>query len=174
MKIWSTIKPGPYLYEYEYTIIVRWSTLTLVKNLLESLEVRTASIVNQIMLDSLLSMSETIDKYQLSDEQIQLDIAQREEKERNYFINKIDVLDTEMRKVELMKKKLGLGDWNVNSKNLFSYNSDWWDHERDQRAAMGIVPEFTGVGQAEEGGIAPIVNPYSDINDHRAAEHEDE
>jgi hypothetical protein len=165
------VKPSDDLFEYEYTLVLRWITLT---HLLSQLQGTNSVIMNRYIVNTLLAMSETIEKYQLSDEQIQIDIARREEKERNFFINKIDVLDGELKKVELMKKKLGLGDWNVNTKNLFSYNSDWWDHERDQRAAMGIVPEFTGVGQAEEGGLPAPVNPYSDVNEHRVAEHEDE
>jgi len=172
VRLWSTVKPNSDLLEYEYTLVTRWITLT---HLLTQLENSSGSfIMNRYIVNALIAMSETIEKYQLTDEQIQIDIAKREEKERNFFINKIDVLDGELKKVELMKKKLGLGDWNVNTKNLFSYNSDWWDHERDQRAAMGILPEFAGVGQAEEGGLPVPANPYSDVNDHRVAEHEDE
>ena len=132
--------------------------------------------INAWLLESLNKTANNAEKYQLSDAQIQLKITEREEKERNFFIKKLDVLDGEMRKIELMKKKLGLGDWNVSSKNLFSYNSDWWEHEREQRASMGLLPEFAVTGAAEIG--QPILeaqaNPYGDNNDHRVQEHEDE
>ena len=133
-------------------------------------------ILNRWILDTLQSMNDTITKYQLTDAQIQEAISAREEKERDFFIRKIDVLEGEMRQIELMKKKIGLGDWNVNAKNLFTYNRDWWEHELDQRSAMGIVPGFSDNVDSSVGEqvVIPIVNPYSDQNDHRVAEHEDE
>jgi hypothetical protein len=171
---WSKLKPNADFAENEYILIGRWATLVFIRDILTQASGPTSTIVNRWIIDTLGAMLDITGKYQLSDETILSEIAQREEKERNFFINKIDVLDGEMRKVELMKKKLGLGDWNVSAKNLCSYNSDWWDFEREQRAAMGIVPEFSGVGQAEEGGVVAPANPYSDVNDHRVAEHEDE
>jgi len=172
LRKWAEIKPTADFNVNEYTIALRWASLIFLRDLFD-VSASNLKIINKITLDSLRKMFSVINKYQLSDEDIQLKITEREEKERNFFIKKIDVLDGEMRKIELMKKKLGLGDWNVSAKNLFSYNSDWWEHERDQRAAMGLIPEFSVTG-AEEAGPAPVVNPYGDENDHRVREHEDE
>ena len=172
MKLWSVVRPSSDLLPNEYTLVVRWMILTLLHNLLLNVNGQEATILYRWLLDTLVSMSQTASKYQRSDEQIQLDIAEREERERNYFIGKFNVLEGEMRKIELMKKKLGLGDWNVSAKNLFQYNSDWWEHDREQRAAMGLLPEFAGLGQEEQMVAAPV-NPFRDENDHRVAEDED-
>jgi hypothetical protein len=171
LQLWSKRKPNPDLHAEEYILVVRWMTLVLFEMLVP--DGRVGQILTQWIVATLKRMLHTAQTYQLSDAQIQLVIAEREEKERNFFIRKFDVLEGDMRKLELMKKKIGLGDWNVSAKNLFTYNSDWWDHERDQRAAMGLAPEFSGVGQAEEGGLAVPANPYSDVNDHRVAADED-
>ena len=172
LKLWSKRKPNSDLLDEEYTLVVRWITVVLLDGLIPTGPV--GIVLTKWVVATLKRMLTITQTYQLSNEQIQLVIAEREEKERDYFIRKFDVLEGDMRQLELMKKKIGLGDWNVSAKNLFTYNSEWWDHERDQRAAMGLVPEFSGVGQAEEGGAGIPVNPYSDVNDHRVAEHEDE
>jgi hypothetical protein len=170
------------LQQDEWVLALRWSTLSFLERLLvDDLEEETDPAVhihlNAWILESLKAIDETIQKYQLTDEEIKERIVEREERERDFFIRKLDVLDGEMRKIELMKKKYGLGDWNVASKNLFSYNSDWWEHEREQRAAMGYLPGFgDNVTNAVEADPAAQVNanPYGDTNDHRVAEAEDE
>jgi len=176
MKSWVSIKPNSYFLPTEYILVLRWASLVFLRNMLTEARGSELQTINNWLLESLTKNAYNAEKYQLSDAQIQLKITEREEKERNFFIKKIDVLDGEMRKIELMKKKLGLGDWNVSSKNLFSYNSDWWEHEREQRASMGLLPEFSVTGAAEVG--QPILeaqaNPYGDNNDHRVQEHEDE
>ena len=82
-----------------------------------------------------------------------------------------------MRKVELIKRNLKIGDWAVGtSKNLFSYNSDMWELRRDQRLAMGL-PEF-GEGEArgaaaERYGFFTMGGGEGEGYDHRAAQDED-
>ena len=85
--------------------------------------------------------------------------------------------------MELLKKKYRIGDWNVGTtKNLFSYNADFFEFERSQRAAMGL-PDFadhiTG-GQAktkrEDFGFYQFGTEtvkLSNDNDHRVAADED-
>lgn len=170
LKAYGKVKPTADFNNDEYVTALRWASLTFLRNFLIK---QSGDYACGFLLDTMRSMFFIIGKYQLTDEDIEFMIAEREEKERNFFIKKIDVLEGEMRKIELMKKKLGLGDWNVSTKNLFSYNSDWWEHEREQRAAMGLVPEFALEG-APEGAAPVIANPFSDVNDHRVAEHEDE
>jgi hypothetical protein len=176
---WSRIKPNRDLQHDEWVLALRWSTLTFLERLLEGDEVDPVVHIhlNVWILDSLKTIDGMIQKYQLSDVEIKERIVEREERERDFFIRKLDMLDRDMRKIELMKKKYGLGDWNVASKNLFSYNSDWWEHEREQRAAMGYLPGFgDNVTNAVEADPAAQVNPnpYGDTNDHRVAEAEDE
>jgi hypothetical protein len=90
--------------------------------------------------------------YDLTTEQIQEMLNVRAEKEKAYFIQKFEKEDADLRKIELIKKKLKIGDWAIgNTKNLFNYNADFYDITRDQLAAMG-VPDFdstlTGLGGA--------------------------
>ena len=60
----------------------------------------------------------------------------------------------EMKQIELLKKKLGLGKWAVGgTKLIYAYDKDRYDYEREERAAAGIV-DFPG--QGPEGGQAPI------------------
>ena len=191
LKVWLfSLKPERNMTSEECVLVLRWSSLSFLQALMEehtpfymeededSLDVlRNAQVViKRWVLQSLQFAKRNIEKYQLTEEQMQNAIFAREEKERNFFINKIDVLDDSMRKIELIKKQLKLGDWNVSSKNLFSYNRDWWEHEREQRAAMGIVPDFgehvSGAIQ-EEHGLEQSENKMEDVNDHRVKEDED-
>ena len=117
-----------------------------------------ARFLNVWLIDTLLKNGASITTYQLTRKQIEEQLQIRAEKEEAYFIEKFDKLDRDMRQVELMKKRLKIGDWAVGTtKNLFRYDADFFEFERDQRAAMG-VPDFeesvTGVGggAAEQGG----------------------
>jgi hypothetical protein len=185
------MKPDQTITDEESTLIIRWSTLSFIQELIDEDTVffdkheevssetkkQAGSLIQTWLLNSLEFAKRNIEKYQLSEEQIQNAIIAREEKERNFFINKFDVLDDDLRKIEKMKEKLKLGDWNVSSKNLFSYNRDWWEREREQRAAMGILPEYgTNVSGAiqEEQMPAQEETRVEDSNDHRAAQDEDE
>jgi hypothetical protein len=85
-------------------------------------------------------------------------LNERAEAERAAFLKKFDDLDLDLRKIELIKKKLKIGDWAVGAtKNLFAYDADMFEFERDQRAGFG-VPDFedniTGIraAPAEHGG----------------------
>jgi hypothetical protein len=83
-----------------------------------------------------------------SDDQIRDMIARRVEAEKMTFINKLDRLTPEEKKVELMKKRLGLGEWAVGgTKAIFSLDADQYDRERLQRIEMG-VGDFVTDGEA--------------------------
>jgi hypothetical protein len=72
-------------------------------------------------------------------------IEARNEKERSNIINKFDKMSDEEKKIELMKKKLGLGDWAVGgTKLIYAYDKDYYDLEREKRIEAGIV-DFPGL-----------------------------
>jgi hypothetical protein len=133
-------------------------------------------------VDSLKTAKRFIEKTQLTAAQIQDELLARQEMEKASFIRKFDVLDSDMRQVELIKKSLKIGDWAVgNMKNLFQYDADFFEFERGQRAAMGL-PEFAGEITGDAG--AARENPYGfmefgteqvavGLNDHRIAMDED-
>lgn len=96
-------------------------------------------------------------RYQLealaySEEQIHDMIARRVEAEKMTFINRLDRLSPEEKKVELMKKRLGLGEWAVGgTKAIFSLDPDQYERERVQRIEMGLgdfVTDADAVGTA--------------------------
>jgi hypothetical protein len=58
-------------------------------------------------------------------------------------------LSPEEKKVELMKKRLGLGDWAVGgTKAIFSLDPDQYERERVQRIEMGVGDFVAGDGVA--------------------------
>ena len=99
------------------------------------------------------------------------------------FIKKFDVQEMEMRKLELMKKKLKMGDWSIGSANRKSYNPELLEIERTQQAQMGL-PEFSAdvVGEAADAegdphGFYEFGVEESNMSDgtlHRAVQDEDE
>lgn len=154
----------------ELTLMLRWLMMTGMTALLTTSSPLYAEIdgaeakksiarfLNVWLIDTLLKNGASVATYQLTRKQIEEQLQIRAEKEEAYFIEKFDKLDRDMRQVELMKKRLKIGDWAVGTtKNLFRYDADFFEFERDQRAAMG-VPDFeesvTGVGggAAEQGG----------------------
>lgn len=135
------------------------------------------------ILDTLKTTKHQVNRFQMSAHKIQEAIQARTELEHSYFVKRFDDLDRDLRKLELLKKKYKIGDWNVGTtKNLFSYNADFFEFERAQRAAMGL-PDFgdhiTG-GQAKtqkqdygfyQFGTETV--KLTNDNDHRVAADED-
>ena len=84
-----------------------------------------------------------------SDDQIRDMIARRVEAEKMTFINRLDRLSPDEKKVELMKKRLGLGEWAVGgTKAIFSLDPDQYERERIQRIEMGVGDFVDGEGAA--------------------------
>jgi hypothetical protein len=81
-----------------------------------------------------------------TEEEIRTRIEQRVEQEKQVFINKLDRMSREERKVELMLKGLGMGAWAAGgSKAIRQYDEDRYEVERAERAAAGIV-DYAGQG----------------------------
>ena len=155
----------------EYTYITQYVVLAHIRSLL-SAESRVAELLNTWILNSLNYTSEIVHTYQRTPDEIAAAIAAREELEQAMFIKKFDDLESSDRKVELLKKSLGLGDWAVGvSKNLFKYDPSFYEFQREQRAAMGL-PEFTSeiTGVAEQ-GLREV--PKEEGYDMRGNEDED-
>lgn len=191
LTVWlKEIRPDSDFTAQEYTFVLRWSVFSGFLALLTPssplyagsgasvpVQHNAARFLCKWVLNSLTAATADVETYQLTPEEISEAIHVRAELEKTAFINKFDKLDGELRKVELMKKKLKIGDWAVGTlKNLFSYDADFFEFERAQRAAMG-VPEFAGdiTGVAE--GAEHIADPgigMDDTSNHRAKEDEDE
>lgn len=181
----------------EYQYVLRWLVTHVMAALLtdESGLYRdvAADVRRQVQLfftewfiDVFKTAGRQVAEFQMSAKEIQDAILARTELEKRAFINKFDQLDREMRRIELEKKKLKIGDWAVGTvKNLFSYDADFYEFERGQRAAMGL-PEFAaGVDGAAGAAGAAAEDPYGFFQfgqqpqadgayDHRARHDEDE
>lgn len=100
------------------------------------------------------------------------------EKEKNVVMAKIrNITDEDAKRVELLKKKLGIGDWAVGgSKAIWQFDADQYEKERLDRIKAGIVdfaesgvtgPEqdifgFDVNGPAEEGYDMDAFNNHAD------------
>lgn len=177
----------------EYTQVLRWLIVHFLNALVNvnsvwysdspSASISTSSI--EVIADwitlTLTASGNSLRKYMLSSDDIRSEVASRTEREKAMFIAKMDRQEQEMRKLELMKKKLKIGDWAVGSKNLFKYNADMYEFERAQRAAMGL-PEFTEditgeIAETQELDIfegAPGEPGMEEGTLHRAVQDEDE
>ena len=75
-----------------------------------------------------------------TEQQIKDIIAKRNESEKLVIgIGRFDKLTPEEKKVELMKKRLGLGEWSVGgTKAIYAYDPEQYEREREQRIQMGL------------------------------------
>jgi hypothetical protein len=108
------------------------------------------------------SLGQALTKYATSskvptEEEIRTRLEQRVEQEKQVFIGKLDRMGREERRVELVLKGLGMGDWAAGgSKAIRKYDEDRYEVERAERAAAGIMdyPGGLGVAEGAEGGRA--------------------
>jgi len=87
-----------------------------------------------------------------SEAQIRVDLEKRVEAEKQYFINRMDKMNRDQRKVSLINKTLGIGEWAVGGTNAIrKYDAERYEVERAERAMAGIedYPE-QGQGQGQE------------------------
>jgi hypothetical protein len=179
----SNIRVGS-MSEAEVQIVLRWSILQVLQSLLMEKSPLYASVSEHVRaevfgflqdwcLKTLQVAGITFRKYQRTPEQIKEALDIRVEKERGIFIAEMDRLVGDDRKMELMKKRLGIGRWAIGAKKgLFSsYNADFNEFLFAQRKEMGI-PEFstelTGLVQAQR---QPVVREAG--YDHLAPQIED-
>jgi hypothetical protein len=84
--------------------------------------------------------------FNLTPERIREMIAERNEKEKSNIIKKMTDMSRAAKEIEMIKMKLGLGEWAVGgTKGVYAYDQDRYDIEREQRAEAGIV-DFPGHG----------------------------
>lgn len=69
--------------------------------------------------------------------QIKVMMARRDEIEKMRLIKKLDTMSPEQKRVELINKRLGLGDWAIGgSKLIYAYDKDQYERERVERSEM--------------------------------------
>ena len=73
-----------------------------------------------------------------SPDDIRLRIAKAAEKESMNIVSDIDKLDDDAKRVELIKKRLGIGRWSIGGSSLiYAYNGGQYERERDERIKRG-------------------------------------
>jgi hypothetical protein len=90
-----------------------------------------------------------------SEEEIRIGLNQRAEKEKQVKMSKFEHMTREERRVELVLKGLGMGEWAIGgSKAIRQYDEDRYEAERAERAAAGITdyagPLAFGQGQGQD------------------------
>ena len=105
------------------------------------------------------SLGQALTKYAVgskvpTEEEIRTRLEQRAEEEKQVFINKLDRMGREEKRVELVLKGLGMGAWAAGgSKAIRKYDADRYEVERAERAAAGIMdyPGDQGAGGGGQG-----------------------
>jgi hypothetical protein len=118
------------------------------------------------------------ERLSFNDQQLRNEIAIREEKERVSFIKKFDRLSDEMKRVELMKKQYGLGDWSVGgTRVIYAYDKGYYNQEMQKRLEAGVVdfPEL----MVDEYGVPQHSDEYYEREggydmDMQAGNHDDD
>lgn len=83
-----------------------------------------------------------------SDKEVRELIKQREEVEKQDWIQRLKRMTKEERQQEMRNKKLGLGDYAVGgSRDIYAYRASRWDAEQAERARYGHTDfEYPGAG----------------------------
>jgi len=109
------------------------------------------SVINVKLLYK--SLGQALTKYAVgskipSEQEIRISLEQRVEKEKQVYLSKLERMTREERRVELVLKGLGMGDWAVGgTKAIRQYDADRYEAERAERAAAGIM-DYPGTGGA--------------------------
>ena len=95
-----------------------------------------------------------------SEEEIRIGLEQRAEKEKQVYLSKLERMTREERRVELVLKGLGMGDWAVGgTKAIRQYDADRYEAERAERAAAGIM-DYPGTATQAEAPIDMFGTDY--------------
>jgi hypothetical protein len=118
-------------------------------SIVENNSLDVSSRVPIIIFNSLIEKYR-VERFKLTDEEIRIEIAKRDEKERMLIISKFDRLTKEEKAVELLQKTLGIGSWAVGgTRAIYAYNSAQYERDREQRAAMGFIDSTLQMAMAE-------------------------
>lgn len=160
--IWMKhIRPSAAATEEELAYVLRWLLYTALDAGLTldspfyagiaspDVAVQAVKFFASFFMTSVRVHTKAFARYQLNESQIAEALHARAELEKARFIKVFDTLEKDLRKVELMKKKLKIGDWAVGSKNLFKYDAEFFEFQRVQREQMGLA-EYVSAAHPEE------------------------
>jgi hypothetical protein len=139
--------------------ILQSGILGILRDMLDPNVIAPTNLQNNTSLDSSTNAPKQIlkalvqkykqERFRLTDEDIRIEIAKRNEKEKMEIIGRFDRMSKEEKSLELVKKKLGLGDWAVGgTKAIYQYNAEQYEKDRNQRIEMGFT-DFPDVSEAQ-------------------------
>ena len=95
---------------------------------------KSSIAILELMKRLILQMN--TEKLTYSAEAVQNRIAAASEKEKNIIIDYFDKMSDEDKRVELLKKRIGIGRWAIGgSKLIWQYDPEQYDKEREARLA---------------------------------------
>jgi hypothetical protein len=128
--------------------------------------------------ESIVALQTCIRRYsqeaiKYTDEQIRDGIAARDEIERQSYLKKLSKLNPDEKRVEMTKKRLGLGEWAVGgTKLIYKYDKNFYDLEREKDEAAGIDNWRNTEGEMfGGGGEGDEWNPQGDVLDDAAGDY---
>lgn len=152
MNVWvNEFRPSADATEKELALMLRWVVVSGLNALMTTTSPLYAGTVSpparrvavkffaSWILDTLITAKQRVETYQLTAEQIAEKLNERAEVERAFFLKKFDDLDLDLRKIELIKKKLKIGDWAVDTRKQFSLDPETMERDREQLMAMGVI-----------------------------------
>jgi hypothetical protein len=94
------------------------------------------------------------EQFRLTEDEIRIEIAKRNEKEKMLIISKLDKMGKEEKAVEQLKMKYGMGDWAVGgTKAIYKLNLAQYEKESEQREQMNMLG-YTNVEAMESAAVA--------------------
>ena len=114
-------------------------------------EEETKGVINMKLLYS--SLATSLLKYARgsripTEQEIRIRLEQRAEAEKQKFIGRLDAMNRDERRVALVNKTLGLGEWAVGgTKAIRQYDPDRYEAERAERAQAGLT-DYVDIGAA--------------------------
>jgi hypothetical protein len=146
------IKGGMYVIKYIQSLLFYGPLETLLNQ-----NVQQDQLLGNFQGFMILFLSETFTKYNkeklsYNEKEIKNMIEVKNELERVHVIKGFDKLGDDEKQIELMNKRLGLGQWAVGgTKLIYAYDKDYYDLEREKRLQAGIIG-FQGSGD----GTMPV------------------
>jgi len=105
--------------------------------IVDNSEEDTGSLVKEVISELIIRYD--AESFKLTEDEIRLAIAKRNEQEKMLFINMLDIMTPEEKALEMTLKRLGIGNWaRGKSRGIYAFNTEQYEFERNQRIQMGI------------------------------------
>ena len=191
IRFWTTEMNSFYVYgvtNEELRYILRWIVFASIESLLlitspiylsiphDTEKMKIQGILLRWTQTTFLEAQRQFNLFGLTAEEIQIAILDAREKEKNSVIKEFDdEKDPDMKAIALIQKNLKIGRWAIGtSKNLSSYNAEFYDFLQEQRDRMGIADSGVVKSKKEDALGFDMGKAENSAYDTAFAQHEDE